>query len=159
LKLNKHIFKHFGSLSSVYEHNSLVFLLLFTEPLVRGYKDESFDPLYELEANLRKVAGKSVIVCHHAHVLMIFTVTGCTPAGKKILERNGSNCSMSIKLRQSLRDTSIAMDITGLEMCHSMYARRLVLIGADNLHLEFMSTKKWQTQLQDTIYSMRLITS
>ena len=57
--------EQFGDLSALHEHNGLLFLLLFTEPLAHAYEDESYDPLHELEAGLKKAAGKPVIVCHH----------------------------------------------------------------------------------------------
>lgn len=94
--------KHFGSLSSVYEHNSLVFLLLFTEPLARGYKDESFDPLYELEANLRQVAGKSVIVCHHAPCVDDFYSNRMHPGWKEDIRKKWIELLNEYKVKAAL---------------------------------------------------------
>ena len=56
---------HFGILTIYQEYNGVVFLLIFTEPLAQSISDDSYDPLSELETQLKRAAGKPVIVFHH----------------------------------------------------------------------------------------------
>lgn len=56
---------HFGDLTIYQEYSGVVFLLIFTEPLAQSISDDSYDPLSELETQLKRAAGKPVIVFHH----------------------------------------------------------------------------------------------
>ena len=56
---------HFGSLTTYREYQGVVFFLIFTEPLAQSIPDDSYNPLLELEAGLKRAGGKPVIVFHH----------------------------------------------------------------------------------------------
>lgn len=57
--------KHFGDLYSKAEYNGVIFLFIYTEPLVNNFKVDNIDTLKWTEASLRGANGKPVIIFHH----------------------------------------------------------------------------------------------
>jgi predicted MPP superfamily phosphohydrolase len=53
------------NLSTRAEYNGVVLLMVYTEPLARGFEQEGYDALAWLERELRSLDGKPAIVFHH----------------------------------------------------------------------------------------------
>lgn len=57
--------KQFGDLYSKAEYNGVIFLFVYTEPLVKNFKVDHIDTLKWLETSLKDAKGKPVIIFHH----------------------------------------------------------------------------------------------
>jgi len=55
-----------GPLCSRAEHNGVVFLLFYNEPLRKGFAVKGYDPFAWLEAELKAAGRKPVIICLHS---------------------------------------------------------------------------------------------
>ncbi|MBN2713553.1 MAG: metallophosphoesterase [Planctomycetes bacterium] len=67
LKSTSEVFsKKFGGLISTAEYDGVVFVFLYTEPLSESFSVDGYAPLEQLEAELKKAAGKPVVIFHHA---------------------------------------------------------------------------------------------
>lgn len=64
--------EHFGPLASRHEHHGVVFLTLFTEPIVKGYQLPDYDPMDWLEKELKRAGNKPVLVFHHRPCVLDF---------------------------------------------------------------------------------------
>ena len=57
--------KHFGGLVTEKTYNGVVFLMVYTEPLAKSFKDKNYQPLVLVKSALERTEGKPVIVFHH----------------------------------------------------------------------------------------------
>ena len=55
----------YGKLLTEVQYNGVAFIGVYTEPLVKGFKLESFDPLKQLAGALARAGKKPAIVFHH----------------------------------------------------------------------------------------------
>lgn len=55
----------FGGLAAQVEYDGLLFLFIYTEPIIRNFTVNGYEPLKQLEKYLKESNGKPVIVFHH----------------------------------------------------------------------------------------------
>ena len=57
--------KNYGKLLTEAQYAGVAFIGVYTEPLAKGFKVESFDPLKQLAGALKRAGNKPTIVFHH----------------------------------------------------------------------------------------------
>ena len=57
---------NFGELISVAHHQQVTFLFVYTEPLIKSFSVNGYDPFKQVEHHLKQSRGKPVIIFHHS---------------------------------------------------------------------------------------------
>lgn len=75
--------KLFGPLATKTEYNGVIFLTVFTEPLITPYSIPGYDPMTWLEKELKDAGKKPVIIFHHGPAVDNFYSNALQPYWNK----------------------------------------------------------------------------